>query len=208
MICKRLFDIIASTILLITLLPLILLIVIAVKFESKGPALFKQDRVGLNGKIFVIFKFRSMLDGAINMGSGICVVEKDPRITRVGSILRKLSLDELPQLLNVLKGEMSLVGPRPTLPYQVERYDEKQRLRLLMKPGITGWAQVNGRNKLTWPEKISLDIWYVENWTLWLDMKILLKTILVVFAKDVIYNNGKGDEISRVTVNKSNELGM
>lgn len=208
MICKRLFDIIASTILIITLFPLILIIVIAVKFESKGPALFKQDRVGLNGEIFVIFKFRSMMDGAINMGSGICVVEKDPRITRVGSILRKLSLDELPQLLNVLKGEMSLVGPRPTLPYQVERYNEKQRLRLLMKPGITGWAQVNGRNKLTWPEKISLDIWYVENWTLWLDIKILLKTILVVFAKDVVYNNGKGDEISRVTVNKSNELGM
>lgn len=170
---KRLIDFWASLFGFILLSPLFLVIAVAIKLDSPGPVFFRQERVGKDGRVFKIFKFRTMVVNAEKMGAGVFVEKEDPRITRVGKWLRNTSLDELPQLINVLRGEMSLVGPRPTLPYQVERYDERQRRRLLMRPGITGWVQVNGRNSLTWPEKIELDIWYVEHWSLWLDLRIL-----------------------------------
>lgn len=157
--------------------------------------------MGKDGRVFKIFKFRTMVVNAEKMGAGVFVERDDPRITKVGKWLRNTSLDELPQLINVLRGEMSLVGPRPTLPYQVERYNERQRRRFLMRPGITGWAQVNGRNSLTWPEKIELDIWYVENWSLWLDLKILWKTFFTMLKKEGLYSGLKGDQISGVPFN-------
>ena len=122
--------------------------------------------------------------------------QDDPRITKVGNLLRKTSLDELPQLINILKGEMSLVGPRPTLPYQVENYDQRQKNRLNVKPGITGWAQVNGRSSLSWPERIELDLWYIDNWSLWLDLKVIAKTIGVVLEKGNLYKPDGYDPIA------------
>ena len=143
-----------------------------------------------------------MVVNAEKMGAGVFVEQEDSRITRMGKWLRDTSLDELPQLINVLRGEMSLVGPRPTLPYQVERYDGRQRRRLSLRPGITGWAQVSGRNSLTWPEKIELDIWYVENWSLWLDLKILWQTFRAIFNKQNLYSGLNGDPISGVPLNR------
>jgi lipopolysaccharide/colanic/teichoic acid biosynthesis glycosyltransferase len=142
-----------------------------------------------------------MIPNAINIGSGIYTGENDPRITKAGHILRKTSLDELPQIFNIIKGEMSFIGPRPTLPYQVEQYDSTQLKRLKVRPGITGWAQVNGRNSISWPERINLDVWYVENWSLWLDFKILLKTVVVLFKGDGVY--GKKDNF---IIKDKNEL--
>ena len=128
--------------------------------------------------------------------------KEDPRITRVGKWLRKLSLDELPQLFNVLRGEMSIVGPRPTLLYQIEKYDARQKKRLLVKPGITGWAQINGRNLLTWPERIELDVWYVENWSLWLDLQIIIRTPIIVFKQQGIYGERKKRSYCRIPPKK------
>ncbi|MBS3946931.1 MAG: sugar transferase [Dethiobacter sp.] len=182
--------------------PLFLGVAVAIKLDSSGPVFFRQERAGKDGRVFKIFKFRTMVVDAETMGAGVFVEKEDSRITKVGKWLRDTSLDELPQLINVLLGEMSLVGPRPTLPYQVERYDERQRQRLLLRPGITGWAQVSGRNSLTWPEKIELDIWYVENWSLRLDIKILWQTIYVIFDKQDLYSGLKGDQISGVPLNK------
>ncbi len=199
---KRLIDFWASLFGLILLFSLFLVIAVAIKLDSPGPVFFRQERVGKDGRVFKIFKFRTMVVNAEKMGAGVFVEKEDPRITRVGKWLRNTSLDELPQLINVLRGEMSLVGPRPTLPYQVERYDERQRRRLLMSPGITGWAQVNGRNSLTWPEKVELDIWYVEHWSLWLDLKILWKTFFTMFKKEDLYPGLKGDQISGVPFNR------
>lgn len=163
------------------------IIAAAIKLTSNGPVFFRQGRAGKDGRVIRILKFRTMVENAVNMGHGYNVVAGDDRITRVGRFLRKTSLDELPQLINVLKGEMSLIGPRPTLVYQVEQYDERQKTRLKMKPGITGWAQVNGRNSLTWPQRIELDIWYVENWSLKLDLFILFRTAAVVLKGKGIY---------------------
>ena len=193
---KRLLDIITSLVSLIILLPLTVLIALAIKVDSPGPVFFFQERAGFKGKSFKIFKFRTMIVGAEKKGAGIFVEEGDPRITRIGQLLRKTSLDELPQLINILKGEMSLVGPRPTLPYQIENYNQEQLRRLLVKPGITGWAQVNGRSALNWPERIELDLWYIDNWSLWLDFKILLKTIKVIFEKSNLYRTEYNDPIS------------
>ena len=196
---KRLLDFAVSLVGLIILLPLFAVIAIAIKIDDRGPVFFRQERAGKDGRIFQIYKFRSMEVGAEHKGAGVFVEENDPRITRVGKFLRHTSFDELPQLINVLKGEMSLVGPRPTLPYQVERYDARQRKRLTVKPGITGWAQVNGRNALTWPERIELDLWYVDNWSLWLDLKILWRTFLTIIRGEGVYGVSKEDSISIIS---------
>ena len=201
---KRLIDILVSSVGLIILSPLFALIALAIRINDKGPIFFSQERAGKNGRVFRVIKFRSMVVNAEKKGAGVFVEENDPRITRVGQVLRNYSLDELPQLINVFKGEMSLVGPRPTLPYQMERYDERQWRRLLTKPGITGWAQVNGRSALTWPERIELDVWYVDNMSFWLDMRILVKTILVVLGKQGLYREVKEDPISG-SMNKNNK---
>jgi len=176
-----------SLLVLIILSPVFLIIAVLIKVDTSGPAFFIQMRVGKNGIPFKSIKFRTMIQRATETGLGINIQQDDERITRVGKFLRTWSLDELPQIINVLKGDMSLVGPRPTLAYQVERYTEFQRKRLLAKPGITGWAQVNGRNAISWEERIKLDVWYVENWSLWLDFKIMLKTIKVVIKKEGLY---------------------
>jgi lipopolysaccharide/colanic/teichoic acid biosynthesis glycosyltransferase len=154
----------------------------AIKLEDGGSVFYRQRRVGLHGEEFELLKLRTMVVGAEARGAGYAVNEGDPRITRVGRILRRLSLDELPQLWNVVRGDMSLIGPRPTLAYQVERYTPRQRRRLDVKPGITGWAQIHGRARLPWSERIELDVWYVEHRSPWLDLKILARTPLVLFG--------------------------
>ena len=186
-IIKELFDRTLSLLVLIILSPIFLIIVVLIKLDTSGPAFFIQMRVGKNGIPFKSIKFRTMIQRATETGLGVNIQQDDERITRVGKFLRTWSLDELPQIFNVLKGDMSFVGPRPTLSYQVERYTEFQRKRLLVKPGITGWAQVNGRNAISWEQRIKLDVWYVENWSLWLDFKIMLKTIKVVIKKEGLY---------------------
>jgi len=193
---KRLVDLLGSLPGLLLISPLLLGVALAIKLDDRGPVFFRQQRAGLKGQIFKIFKFRTMVQNAEKMGAGVFVEEEDPRITRVGKFLRHSSLDELPQLINIVRGEMSLVGPRPTLPYQVENYDQRQMRRLEVKPGITGWAQVNGRSALTWPERIELDLWYIDNWSLWLDLKIILKTFLVVLKKGNLYKTAENDPIS------------
>ena len=187
LIIKRIFDILISGIALIILLPISAVIGILIKLDSKGPVFFVQERAGKDGKIFKAYKLRTMVDKAVEMGLGYEIAKDDSRITRVGKYLR-WGIDELPQLINVFKRDMSLVGPRPTLMEQVTRYSEEHRRRLEVKPGITGWALINGRNKLTWPERIKLDIWYIDHWSLWLDLKILFKTVwVVIFTREGIY---------------------
>ena len=154
----------------------------AIKLDDGGPVFYRQRRVGLDGGEFELVKLRTMEVGAEHRGAGYAVNEGDPRITRAGRLLRRLSLDEIPQLWNVVRGDMSLVGPRPTPAYQVERYTPRQRRRLEVKPGITGWAQVNGRARLPWDERIELDVWYVEHRSPWLDLKILARTPRALFA--------------------------
>jgi lipopolysaccharide/colanic/teichoic acid biosynthesis glycosyltransferase len=162
--------------------PLLGLAALGIKLDDGGPVLYRQRRVGKDGRDFELLKLRTMVVGAERQGAGFAVNRGDPRITRVGRVLRKLSLDELPQLWNVVRGDMSLVGPRPTLRYQVERYDERQRRRLEVKPGITGWAQIHGRAALPWAERIELDVWYVEHRSGWVDLKILARTPLALFG--------------------------
>jgi undecaprenyl phosphate N,N'-diacetylbacillosamine 1-phosphate transferase len=194
---KELADRLAALVGLIVLSPLLLVIAVAIAATSPGPVFFRQRRVGWRGQAFSIFKFRTMVAGAEKLGMGAQTSRADPRVTAVGRVLRKLSLDELPQLINILRGEMSLIGPRPTLPYQVERYTTRQRGRLLRRPGVTGWAQIHGRKSLSWPERIEYDIWYVEHWSLWLDLQIALRTIPVVLGASGVDDSGAGDEISR-----------
>jgi lipopolysaccharide/colanic/teichoic acid biosynthesis glycosyltransferase len=162
--------------------PLLALAAIAIKLEDRGPVLYRQTRVGQDGADFELLKLRTMVVGAETMGAGLSVNEGDSRITRSGRLLRKLSLDELPQLWNVVRGEMSCIGPRPTLRYQVEQYDERQRHRLDVKPGITGWAQINGRASLPWADRIELDVWYVEHRSPSLDLRILARTPFALFS--------------------------
>ena len=173
--------------------PLMLAIAVAIRLEDGGPALLRQSRVGLGGEDFDMLKFRTMIADAHQVGTGWLIAERDPRITRVGRLLRKWSLDELPQVFNVLRGEMSIVGPRPTLRYQVDQYTEFQRRRLEVKPGITGWAQIRGRNSLRWPERIELDVWYVDHRSLRLDLLILLRTIPMLAGSAGIYNEARAD---------------
>ena len=161
--------------------PLLALAALAVKLEDGGPVLYRQTRVGKDGTDFELLKLRTMVVGAETMGAGLAVNRGDSRITRSGRLLRKLSLDELPQLWNVVRGEMSVIGPRPTLRYQVEQYDERQRRRLDVKPGITGWAQINGRAALPWADRIELDVWYVEHRSPAVDLRILARTPLALF---------------------------
>jgi lipopolysaccharide/colanic/teichoic acid biosynthesis glycosyltransferase len=155
---------------------------LAVKLEDRGPVLYRQRRVGKDGADFELLKLRTMVMGAEKLGSGFAVDQGDPRITRVGRVLRKTSIDELPQLWNVVRGDMSLIGPRPTLRYQVERYTQRQRRRLEVKPGITGWAQIHGRASIPWDDRIELDVWYVEHRSPRVDLKILAKTPLALFS--------------------------
>jgi lipopolysaccharide/colanic/teichoic acid biosynthesis glycosyltransferase len=161
--------------------PLLALAALAIKLKDGGPVLYRQTRVGKDGEDFELLKLRTMVVGAEKIGAGYALNEGDPRITRVGRLLRRTSIDELPQLWNVVRGDMSVIGPRPTLRYQVEQYDERQRRRLEIKPGITGWAQVNGRARLPWAERIELDVWYVENRSPLVDLRILLRTPFALF---------------------------
>ena len=179
---KRLFDFATSALALLVSSPILAGSAAAIVLEDRGPVLYRQRRVGKDGVEFELLKLRTMVVGAETIGAGLAVNEGDPRITKVGAILRRLSLDELPQFWNVLRGEMSIIGPRPTLAYQVERYTPRQRRRLEVKPGITGWAQVHGRAKLPWDERIELDVWYVEHRSFWLDLKILAKTPVALFG--------------------------
>ena len=168
--------------------PLLALAALAIKLESRGPVFYRQRRVGKDGRPFELWKLRTMVRGAESAGAGIYVLEGDPRITRVGRLLRRYSLDELPNLVNVLRGEMAIVGPRPTVQEQVDRYTERQRRRLEVKPGITGWAQINGRASLPWPERIELDVWYVEHRSLGLDLRILARTARMLATGHGLYS--------------------
>ncbi len=174
-------DVALATLGLAVASPLLGLAALAIKLEDGGPVLYRQRRVGRDGVDFDLLKLRTMVVGAETMGAGFAVNEGDPRITRVGGLLRRLSIDELPQLWNVVRGDMSIVGPRPTLRYQVEEYTARQRRRLEVKPGITGWAQIHGRARLPWAERIELDVWYVEHRSATLDLKILLRTPPALF---------------------------
>lgn len=184
---KELLDQTAAWLSLITLSPVIWFLFFFIRLDTPGPVFFPQVRIGKDGRPFVAYKFRSMVDQATSMGLGLNVAINDPRITRVGKFLRNTSLDELPQLYNIIRGDMSLVGPRPTLPYQVAAYNDFQRRRLQVKPGITGWAQINGRNAIPWEERIKLDVWYVENWSLRLDLYILLRTFKTWLRQEGLY---------------------
>jgi lipopolysaccharide/colanic/teichoic acid biosynthesis glycosyltransferase len=189
---RRLVDILASALALLLSAPVLLAAMAAIRLESPGRVIYRQRRVGKDGRPFDVLKLRTMVDGAEHIGAGLAINAGDSRITRVGALLRRSSLDELPNLLNVLRGDMSLIGPRPTLPVQVEQYTERQRLRLAVKPGITGWAQVNGRASLPWSERIELDIYYIEHRSLALDLKILSRTPAMVFAGAGLYKGRSG----------------
>ena len=173
---RRIFDVLVAASVLLATAPVLALAALAVVLESRGGAIYRQRRVGQAGREFDVLKLRTMVDGAEHIGAGLAVDAGDARITRVGAFLRATSIDELPNLLNVLRGEMAIIGPRPTLPKQVATYTERQRGRLALRPGITGWAQVNGRASLPWSERIELDLWYVEHASTRVDLQILLRT--------------------------------
>ena len=189
---KRALDLVIASLLLVLSAPLLALAAIAIRIESPGHPIYRQRRVGKDGRPFEVYKLRTMVDDAERVGAGLAINEGDPRITRLGSLLRRTSLDEVPNLVNVLRGEMSVVGPRPTVQVQVDQYTERQRGRLAVRPGITGWAQVNGRASLPWPERIELDLWYVEHRSLWLDLKILARTALMVLTGHGLYKGETG----------------
>jgi lipopolysaccharide/colanic/teichoic acid biosynthesis glycosyltransferase len=182
LVVNRAADVVLAGTALVAASPVLALAALAARLEDRGPVLYRQTRVGKDGSDFELLKLRTMVVGAETIGAGMAVNEGDTRITRTGRLLRRLSLDELPQLWNVLRGEMSVIGPRPTLRYQVERYTPRQRRRLDVRPGITGWAQVHGRAALPWEERIELDVWYVDHRSAWLDLKILAKTPLALFS--------------------------
>lgn len=189
---RRSFDIVVSASVLGLSSPVLALAALAIRLESSGPVIYRQRRSGLEGHQFEVLKLRTMVDGAEHIGAGLAINENDSRITRVGAFLRRTSLDELPNLVNVLRGEMSLIGPRPTLPVQVEQYTERQRGRLSLRPGITGWAQVNGRASLPWSERIELDLYYVEHRSLRLDLQILWRTLAMVLGGSGLYKGAAG----------------
>jgi lipopolysaccharide/colanic/teichoic acid biosynthesis glycosyltransferase len=178
---NRALDVLVAGVGLVVTSPLLAAAALATKLESRGPVVYRQTRVGRDGADFELLKLRTMVVGAEKIGAGFAVDQGDPRITRVGRVLRRTSIDELPQLWNVLRGDMSIIGPRPTLRYQVEQYDDEQRRRLDIRPGLTGWAQVQGRASLPWADRIELDVWYVENRSPKLDLEILLRTPLALF---------------------------
>jgi lipopolysaccharide/colanic/teichoic acid biosynthesis glycosyltransferase len=189
---RRAIDIGVSSLALIVSAPVLALAALAIRLESRGPVIYSQRRAGLDGRAFDVIKLRTMVDGAEHIGAGLAIDANDPRITRVGAFLRRTSLDELPNLLNVLRGEMSVIGPRPTLPAQVEQYTPRQRGRLQIKPGITGWAQVNGRASLPWDERIELDLYYIDHRSLSLDMRILWRTVAMVLGGSGLYKGEAG----------------
>ena len=198
---KRFLDVTASFLGLVLLSPLMLAVSILIKIDSRGPVIFRQKRIGRNGKVFEIYKFRSMCVGAEKTGSGVYSGKGDARVTRIGKILRATSIDELPQLLNILKGEMSFVGPRPPLtyhPWKYEEYTDFQKRMFEVRPGITGWAQVNGRKDVEWHKRIELNVWYVDHMSLLLDIKIMFMTAFKVLTNADNENSG-------ATVNKSTE---
>lgn len=180
---KCLMDFLLSFLFLVIFLPFFIIVAVLIKLDSKGSVFFRYERLGKDSRPFFPYKFRTMKDNAIKEGLGLNIVKNDRRTTRLGKFLRKWGIDELPQLINVLNGEMSLVGPRPTLRYQVEHYNDFQKQRLLVKPGITGWALIHGRNSLSWEERIKYDVWYVRNWSVWLDCLIMIKTIYYILIK-------------------------
>jgi len=184
---RRLIDIAVAATALVVCSPFLALAIVAIHLESRGGAFYRQRRVGRHGREFDVLKLRTMVDGAEQIGAGLLVADGDDRITRVGAFLRRTSLDELPNLVNVVRGEMSLIGPRPTVPSQVAHYDERQLGRLAVKPGITGWAQVNGRASLPWSRRIELDLWYIEHRSLALDLRILARTVRVLFGGGGLY---------------------
>jgi lipopolysaccharide/colanic/teichoic acid biosynthesis glycosyltransferase len=179
---NRVLDVAGASLGLALASPFLAASALAIKLDDRGPVLYRQRRVGKDGEEFELVKLRTMVVGAETQGAGWAVNRGDPRITRVGRALRRLSLDELPQLWNVVRGDMSLIGPRPTLRYQVEKYTDRQRRRLEVKPGITGWAQIHGRARLPWEDRIELDVWYVEHRSPLVDLKILLRTPLALFG--------------------------
>jgi len=189
---RRALDIAVAATALALSAPLLAIAIVAIRLESKGKAIYRQRRVGLEGREFDVLKLRTMVDGAEKLGAGLAVDQGDARITRVGALLRRTSVDELPNLVNVLRGEMSIVGPRPTLPSQVALYTERELGRLAVRPGITGWAQVNGRASLPWSERIELDLWYIEHRSWRLDLKILARSVRMVFAGEDLYRGERG----------------
>jgi lipopolysaccharide/colanic/teichoic acid biosynthesis glycosyltransferase len=189
---QRALDVAIAGPLSILTAPVVAVLALLIRLESPGHPLYTQTRVGKDGRLFEIYKLRTMVRGAEFTGAGLAIQEGDDRITRLGTFLRRYSLDELPNLWNVLRGEMSIVGPRPTLPVQVEQYTERQRGRLAVKPGISGWAQINGRATLPWPERIELDLWYVEHRSVWLDLQILARTARMVVGGEGIYKGERG----------------
>ena len=189
---RRAFDVAVAAIALALSSPLLLGAAIAIRLESAGPVVYRQRRVGRDGVPFDVLKLRTMVDGAEHIGAGLAINQDDPRITRVGALLRRTSLDELPNLVNVLRGDMALIGPRPTVPVQVEQYTERQRGRLAVRPGITGWAQVNGRTSLPWSRRIELDLWYIEHRSWRLDLRILARTAAIVLGGGGLYKGDSG----------------
>lgn len=198
---KRFFDILASSLALILFSPLLALTAILVRATSEGPAIFRQKRIGKDGKVFEIYKFRSMCVGAESQGSGVYSGKGDARVTKIGKILRATSMDELPQLVNILKGDMSFIGPRPPLtyhPWEYSEYTEEQLRMFEVRPGITGWAQVNGRKDVEWHQRIILNVWYVDHMSLWLDLKIFFLTFYKVLKN-------ADNENTNATVQKAEE---
>jgi lipopolysaccharide/colanic/teichoic acid biosynthesis glycosyltransferase len=189
---RRALDLTISLVGSIVSGPIVVLLALAIRLESPGDPIYRQQRVGLDGELFEIYKLRTMVSGAEFKGAGLAISVGDSRITRIGALLRRYSLDELPNLWNVLRGEMSIVGPRPTIKAQVDHYTPRQRGRLAVKPGLTGWAQVNGRAALPWAERIELDLWYVEHRSLALDCKILKRTLGQVLSGNGIYKGASG----------------
>jgi lipopolysaccharide/colanic/teichoic acid biosynthesis glycosyltransferase len=189
---RRAIDVVGGGLALIVTAPAIGVTMLAIRIESRGHPIYRQRRVGMDGREFDLLKLRTMVDGAEHIGAGLAINENDPRVTRAGALLRRTSLDELPNLLNVVRGDMSFIGPRPTIPAQVARYTERQRGRLAVKPGITGWAQVNGRTALPWSERIELDLHYIEHRSLALDLRILWRTAAIVLGGSGLYKGQTG----------------
>jgi lipopolysaccharide/colanic/teichoic acid biosynthesis glycosyltransferase len=189
---KRALDVAVAGLALVVSAPVLGLSALLIRLESPGHPIYRQRRVGRDGRAFEVYKLRTMVAGAEGLGAGLVVEEGDDRITRIGALLRRTSVDELPNLVNVLRGEMSLVGPRPTVQVQVDQYTERQRGRLTVAPGITGWAQVHGRATLPWSERIELDLWYVEHASLRLDLRVLALTLRIVLGGEGLYRGETG----------------